>query len=551
MSDGYKIKIHTHDPKAAKDLIGGIGLANILHDTIGMLSKGMSASPFAPESSPLSVLRKSDFDLNDPMVSNFFNNGLMDKVVKIIKLPDENAHSKMIECANEFDNFRKSCLRSSLRQAFNALQNASNNNNDAVKMERVASKLENKSTGMWQLEALENIDQCFKFASSNEYDFIKTARDLALEGQKDYLETASDMIKSIFEDLTPKPNTRVAYTTLGTQDNEPYLLCPKGNFQGKHAVPMEVSKCRENCIDSRVDKDGTVSCAYESWLKQVFEPQNKVLGRLDVHSPNDDEKIHKLNLAEGERAHKLTDGEFGTEFRLTHSDQGVNKYRNSEKNYEDSIEKQLSSKKASEWGHVQDDEPKKAPRQAQSDGTKTINNQLESVRKNQTGDKFLEALLAKMNGTYNTEETIEENLIEDGLTAHRGENEESFPQATHDGYYDSKERPYAPRDLEGGNAPLDSIAHQLNKTAKKNDIRGLNDILSDSRHDSKGDETYEEAMEDVRLHNDLTDKNFEEMLGDEEDLGHQFSEEDLKHFASELGLDSLFEDDRNEYKVGK
>ena len=41
------------------------------------------------------------------------------------------------------------------------------------------------------------------------------------------------------------------------------------------------------------------------------------------------------------------------------------------------------------------------------------------------------------------------------------------------------------------------------------------------------------------------------MLGDEEDLGHQFSEEDLKHFASELGLDSLFEDDRNEYKVGK
>lgn len=79
----------------------------------------------------------------------------------------------------------------------------------------------------------------------------------------------------------------------------------------------------------------------------------------------------------------------------------------------------------------------------------------------------------------------------------------------------------------------------------------MNDTLSDSRHDSKGDETYEEAMEDVRLHNDLTDKNFEEMLGDEEDLGHQFSEEDLKHFASELGLDSLFEDDRNEYKVGK
>lgn len=71
----------------------------------------------------------------------------------------------------------------------------------------------------------------------------------------------------MFDDLTPTENRRVAYTSLSTQNNEPYLLCPKGNFQGKGAVPMEISKCRDNCIDSRVGKDGSVSCAYQDWLK--------------------------------------------------------------------------------------------------------------------------------------------------------------------------------------------------------------------------------------------------------------------------------------------
>lgn len=552
MSDGYKMTIHTHSPEAAKQLIGGRGLAQILQDTIGNISKNLSASPFIPVDSPFSMLRKSDFDLDDPVVAKFFDNGMMDDVVKIVRLPASESKVKLVECSDKLENIRKSYLRTYTRIAYNALQNASNNSNDAVKMERVASNLENKSTGRWQLEALENIDQCFKFATTSDCENLKVARELALVGEKDYFETSSDLVKSIFENLTPKPNTRVAYTTLGTQDNEPYLLCPKGNFQGKYAVPMEVSKCRENCIDSRVSKDGTVTCNYEAWLKQAFEPQNKVLGRLDVHSPNNEEGIHKLNLEEGERSKKLTEGEFGTEFRLTHSEQGVNKYRNSDKNYEDSIEKQLSDRKASEWGHVQDDKPKMAPRQAQSDGMKTINTQLEPSRKQQKGNEFLEALLNKLNRVeFNTDESLEENLNEDGLQAHRGEMEESYPEATHDGYYDGKERPYAPKDLKGDNEATESVSQSLNKTAKKNDIRGLNDTLNESRQDTKGDETQETSLKDRRKNESDVEKSIEELLSEDENWGHQFTESDLKEFASELGLDSLFEDDRNEYKVGQ
>jgi hypothetical protein len=258
-------------------------------------------------------------------------------------------------------------------------------------------------------------------------------------------------------------------------------------------------------------------------------------------------------LGEGERAHKLSEGEFGYEFRLDNSDRGVNKIRNSDKNESDSREKQLSDRKPSEWGHVQDDEPKKAPKQAQSNPSKTINTQLETERKQQKGDVFLEALLRKLNGFEDrSDETREEQLEDDGLQAHRGEMEESYPSQTHDGYYDGKERPYAPKDLKGDNEPTDSISHMLNKTAKKNDIRGLNDTLNKSRNDTKGDKTQEESLED-RHHKDAElDKSREKLLAglDSDDWGHQYSDAEFEDFLKDLGIDAELEDKRNEYKVG-
>ena len=545
MSDGYKmtVKTHTHDPKTIKKLIDGSGLLRMLGDTISNARDFMSDGHFMKLDSPLHALEKADFDHDHPIVIRFFDNN---------DLSNLDSMPKLVKCYEDLNTFRIANLRTNLRSAYNALQNATNSKNDAVKLERVANKQTEKSSGGWQIESLNSIDNSFKFADTDNYETIKNARDLILEGEKDYLETAADLIKSVFSNITPKSNTRLAYTTLSTQDNEPYLLCPKGNFQGKSAVPMEVSKCRENCIDSRVAKDGTVTCAYQDWLKVAFEPQNKVLGRLDVHRHPDNQE-NRLNLDEGERAHKLSEGEFGYEFRLDHSDRGVNKIRNSDKNETDSREKQLSDRKPYEWGHVQDDEPKKAPRQAQSNPSKTIDTQLEGERKQQKGDVFLEALLRKLNGFEDrTDETREEQLNEDGLQANRGEMEESYPEQTHDGYYDGKERPYAPKDLKGDKEPSDSISHLLNKTAKKNDIRGLNDTLNNSRKDTKGDKTQEESLED-RHHKDAElDKSREELLAglDGDDWGHQYSDAEFEDFLKDMGIDSKLEDKRNEYKVG-
>jgi hypothetical protein len=546
MSEGYKLKIHPHSPMAAKQLIKGTGLIKMLGDMISSARDEMSDSSFMKVNSPLKLVEKADFDLQNPIVIRFFDNNNLSDLIS------EDSHSKLVKCYDDLNSYRLSELRKNLRSAYNSLQNATNKDNEAVKLERIASKLPEKSSGYWQVESLKNLDNSLIFSDTETYDFINTSRNLILAGDKYSLESAGELIKIAFENITPTSNTRLAYTTLSTQDNEPYLLCPKGQFNGRSsAVPMEVSKCRENCIDSRVATDGTVSCAYQDWLKVSFEPQNKVLGRLDVHRHPDNEQ--NLNLAENERSKKLTDGEFGYEYRLNHSTQGANKIRNSDKNFEDSIEKQLSDKKSSEWGHVSDDKPKMAPKQAQSDATRTVDNQLQDQRKDQKGNEFLEELLRKLNyKEFDAEKTIEENLISDGLQAHRGESQESLPTILNN----KKSKPlvrYVEELNKFDKETNESISNQLNKTAKKNDIRGLNDTLDQSRKDVKGDKTREESLQDSRHKNPELKKTREELLAglEKDDWGHQYSDEEFEGFMKDMGLDSKLEDLRNEFEIGK
>lgn len=539
MSEGYKIKIHTHSPKAANKLIGNIGLLDMIKDYINSISKSMSETIPDPVLSPFAVLKLSDFNTNDKIVTAFFENKMQD----LFENPIEN-YDKLIKSYNNLNNIRLSNFRSNLRLAYNSVQNIIDKENDAVKLERVASKLSDKSSGSWQIESLSAIDESFKYADTNNSNSLKIARDLILTGEKNKIAEAGVIVKNLFENVTSKSNTRLAYTTLSTQDNEPYLLCPKGNFQGKYAVPMEVSKCRENCIDSRVAKDGTVTCAYQDWLKVAFEPQNKVLGRLDVHRHPDNEQ--NLNLAEGERSKKLTEGEFGYEYRLERSEQGANKIRNSDKNYySESREKQLSDRKPSEWGHVGSDEPVKAPKQSQSDAKKTINTQLEPERKNQPGNEFLEALLRKLNDIdVDGENTREQQLAEDGLQAHRGEMESSYSEQL-----DEKKRrdPIYYRDELNKEKPesTESTSNLLNKTAKKEMTQ--EELLEEPRHQSKGDKTTEENLKSHRTNKGMSDEAIEALLEKEDDW--DFTDEEFEGFMNDLGLDSKLEDSRNTYKL--
>ena len=539
MSQGYQIKIETQNNDAARQLLNGTGLLDMLRDSIKDVQSKFAHSSFMPSDSPFYVLKKSDFDINDPIVERFFQHGTLEKVVAM-------NNEELTKVANDLSNFKRKIIATSLRHAFNSLKNMTDADDAAVKLERIASKTETKSSGYWQINALENIDKALKVSNISEAKSLKFARELVLTGNSDYIKSASTLIKTVFDKNAPSKNIKVAYTSLSTQDNEPYLLCPKGNFQGRGAVPMEISKCRDNCIDSRVSKDGVVSCAYQEWLESSFEPQNKVLARLDkVRHPDNEE--NSLNLKDGERSKKLSEGEFGYEFRLDRNDRGSNAVRYKQ-DHTKSIETQISQNKPVAWGHQQNDNSSKRSKKAQSEsGTKVITDQLESKRTNDVGLTAVESLLRKLNNIDSGHDsTREELLANDGLQAHRGEMKESYSRQLNE-EFDEDPINYRDEINKDKQSPSESISNLLNKTANKKEP-SKEEILEGSRKNIKTEDSKEEQLAEKRVKK-FSDESIEKLLDSDEDWGHQFSEKDIEHFASMLGLDSLLEDGRNSYKL--
>jgi hypothetical protein len=549
MDKGYKIKAtyETHDPKKIQDimdkkpLVGGTGLLSMLQDTIAGLGDGDST----PMSSPFHVLNMNDFG-DDPVISAFKNMGGPENIVKIVALPEKEAHHHLHHAFNKLNNIKLAEERNTLRYAYMALQNFLNKNNEAARLERVAYKSTDKSAGYWQIEAINSLDKLKKFASTSlRISKLESARNVVLSGNKLQTTKVSNYLHNWYSEITPKENRRVAYTSLSTQANEPYLLCPKGKFQGyKAPIPMEISKCRENCIDSRVDKEGHVTCAYQDWLKVAFQSHDEVMARLDVHKHPDNE-ANALELKEGERSKKLTEGEIGFEARFENSDRGANKIRGKQ-NVDDSREKQLSDAKQSSYGHQQGDKPVMRPKQAQTDSNKTIDSQL--PRKDQKGTDYLEMLLRKLNGKESVTDEVRENQLDsDGLYNHRGEMEESYAdQLNVKGKDPINYRDELNKDKD---EPKDSIIHQLDKniTASKKEMN-QEQILNETRKKNVVDVPRDKQLEDRRQNTKIT-KNIEALLDaeDEDSIGHHFSEEDLKRFADELGLDYVMESKREEY----
>ena len=547
MEKGYKIKstYKTHDPEKIEKIlshpkIGGDGLLGMLQDTLSNFD-----GDSMPHSSPFHVLSMDDFG-DDPIISAFKNMGGLDNVVKIMALPKDDCHSKLHEAHKTLNNIRLAEERNTLRYAYMALQNYLDKNNSAAKFERVAYKTEEKSSGYWQIESINALDKLKQFANTSEkLSKVNSAREIILSDNKKTTLKVANFIHNWYSEITPKENRRVAYTTLSTQMNEPYLLCPKGKFQGyKAPIPMEISKCRENCIDSRVDKEGHVTCAYQDWLKVAFQSHDEVMARLDVHKHPDNE-ANALELKEGERSKKLTDGEVGYEARFENSDRGANKVRGKQ-NYEDSREKQLSDSKQAQYGHQQGDKPVMRPKQAQTDSSKTIDSQL--PREGQKGMSYLEDLLRRLNNKESdTDEVRENQLDKKELYTHRGEMEESYSEQLNE----TDEDPINYRDElnKDKDEPKDSIIHQLDKniTASKKELT-KEEILDSSRKENVVDVPKDEQLEDRRK-NDKHKVNIETLLGeeDEDSFGHQFSDEDLKRFADELGLDYVLESKREEY----
>ena len=532
----YKIKVHTHSPDAARNLLNGQDLLSLLRSEIEDITNKMQKKQFAPADSIFADLIETDFDLDDDSIKNWLNLGGLPEVKKFRKLKPNEAVVKLSAVMDRLMNTRNSQIRTLLRHAYNSLQNASGETNEAVKLEKLAHKLDDKSCGAWQLEAVETLDEVLKFNDSISF---KVARKHILKGNEFNYRKAMDILKDEFEFLTPSANIRVAYTSLSTQDNEPYLLCPKGVFQstGNAPVPMEISKCRWNCIDSRVAKDGTVTCAYQDWLKVSFQTQDNVMARLNVHKSPDNE-VNSLNLKENERSKPLTEGEIPFETRFDKNQKGYKR----DSLPEESIEKRLETSKL--YGHRNEE---KVVKKSQSEPTKTIENQL--PRKDTKSNDFFENLLRKLNGIESdTDSTTEEQLDVDSLYSRRGGMDESFAEQLDNAPANVININKEINDKAGDGDDMSTSQH-LNKTAKKND--GLNSRLDNSRRNPSEIDNQETQLEErhtIKKDSDI-DTFIEALLADtdEDDWGHQYSDEEVDDFVNKLGnagIDTMLEDKR-------
>jgi hypothetical protein len=159
-----------------------------------------------------------------------------------------------------------------------------------------------ENSGSKQVKAIEFLDRLQNLTSSDSerYAFAKAKR-AVLSGDAEQIDAAAYRLQSVFASEVKHPNVRVAfYENPRAQDEEPYQLCPKARHQVGHAVPMPVSSCRDNCIDSRITRDGKVSCAYQDWLERAADNHINVINRLDEVHPEDNAK-NRLNLKDGER----------------------------------------------------------------------------------------------------------------------------------------------------------------------------------------------------------------------------------------------------------
>jgi hypothetical protein len=141
---------------------------------------------------------------------------------------------------------------------------------------------------------------------------------------------------------------------------------------------------------------------------------------------------------------------------------------------------------------------------------------------------------------------MENQLDSDGLYTHRGEMENSYSdQLNVKGKDPINYRDELNKDKD---EPKESIIHQLDKTASSKKEMNQEQILNDTRKKNVVDVPVDKQLED-RRQNTKNTKNIEALLDaeDEDSIGHHFSEEDLKRFADELGLDYVMESKREEY----
>ena len=152
-----KMKLHSHNPKTVDNLIGGNGIIEMLK---GIMSK-FSPAHSMPET-PFHDLEDGDFDKSDPVAEKFLNMGGPKHVVKIFRIDaPEEMKDAIKHLASTLHETRSAYIRKELRHLFASINCALGNENDAFTMERIASNLPHRSTGLWQAESIATVEKLF------------------------------------------------------------------------------------------------------------------------------------------------------------------------------------------------------------------------------------------------------------------------------------------------------------------------------------------------------------------------------------------------------
>lgn len=312
------------------NLIGGGGLLQLLQSIIPMLS-GMDHhetveidndndsdddledqdsnvflneedgdSPCFDMNNPFEVLEDDDFDSKDPVVDTFKNDlGGTKGMVKIISIGPA-ASEKIAEIIEKLHNIRMANRLVGLRTAYSLIHKAKRG--EGARYQAQAVQLLSRLSS-------DSIDASERLA-------LVKAEKAILTGDDNHLDAAAYRVHEVFSGNVGHDNIRVAYLENPRgQSDEPYLLCPKARHQVGQALPMPISSCRDNCIDSHTTHEGKVTCAYSNWLKTAADNQVSALARLEeIHSPDNkknlltlmpDERYRKENLLEDSRTWEL------------------------------------------------------------------------------------------------------------------------------------------------------------------------------------------------------------------------------------------------------
>lgn len=300
--------------------IGSGGLIDMLQEALKALEsidEGDLAKPFPPvmDASPFEVLEEGDFDSADPALENFLSGGGPKGVIKVLKACSASEVRQVLSTLLERTSTIRTASRAQvLRQAYAATSASLRGDRSRLREARKAiAYLLGEPSSAAEATALER------------------ALDAISHDASPHIGAAALRVKGVYAGYVPQtrnaatpvpvvaqaPGTRVAYTTLRTQTGEPFLMCPKYQDTYGYAAAVEVSKCREQCIDSRTASTGGTTCAYADWKRIAMQRQDSVLGGLEVQGVVGVDGIRKINLAEGKRLNPEGKDEKSLEQRLS------------------------------------------------------------------------------------------------------------------------------------------------------------------------------------------------------------------------------------------